>query len=60
MTIYPDKMLQNKAIAYVLSISFGALNIFAMLLPFAEDWFGRLGIIEKMGLKPCAFSTALY
>ena len=33
------------AIAYVLSISFGGLNIVAVLLPFAGDWFGKLGII---------------
>lgn len=33
------------AIAYILSMSFGALNIVAVLLPFAGNWFGKLGII---------------
>ncbi|NEU73955.1 hypothetical protein PI95_015665 [Hassallia byssoidea VB512170] len=33
------------AIAYILSMSFGALNIVAVLLPFAGNWFSKLGIL---------------
>ncbi len=32
-------------IAYILSMSFGALDIFVMLLPFVGKWFCKLGII---------------
>ncbi len=32
-------------IAYVLSMSFGALDIFVMLLPFVGNWFYKLGMI---------------
>ncbi|MGI2907236.1 hypothetical protein [Tolypothrix sp. VBCCA 56010] len=33
------------AIAYILSMSFGALNFVAVLLPFAGNWFSKLGIL---------------
>ncbi|MBF2003916.1 hypothetical protein ACF3DV_22380 [Chlorogloeopsis fritschii PCC 9212] len=33
------------AIAYILSVSFGAVNIVTVLLPLARNWFGKLGII---------------
>ncbi|WP_088242136.1 hypothetical protein, partial [Calothrix rhizosoleniae] len=33
------------AIAYILSMSFGGLNIFVALLSFIGDWFCKLGII---------------
>ncbi|MBW4596255.1 MAG: hypothetical protein KME46_25955 [Brasilonema angustatum HA4187-MV1] len=32
-------------IACILSMGFGALNIFAVLLPFAGNWFCKLGIL---------------
>lgn len=32
------------AIAYVVSIAFGVVNI-AVILPFVFDWVGRLGLI---------------
>ncbi|MDZ7969135.1 MAG: hypothetical protein RM368_29995 [Nostoc sp. DedSLP03] len=33
------------AIACILSMSFGAVNIVTVLLPFAGNWFYKLGII---------------
>ncbi|MBW4616180.1 MAG: hypothetical protein KME21_23475 [Desmonostoc vinosum HA7617-LM4] len=33
------------AIAYIVSISFGALNVFAVLLSFVGHWFYKLGVI---------------
>ncbi|MDZ8053611.1 MAG: hypothetical protein RMX68_007525 [Aulosira sp. ZfuVER01] len=33
------------AIACIISMGFGSVNIVAVLLPFAGNWFCRLGII---------------